>query len=58
MVTFRKDFRTRSDSDDLRIRVIGDISGGLSTGKAAQQSEIGKSDGAQAGQAARIETEF
>ncbi len=34
---------TRSYSDDLRIRVIRIISGGLSTGKAARQYGIGKS---------------
>lgn len=34
---------TRSYSDDLRKRVIGCISGGLSTGKAAQRYSIGKS---------------
>ena len=33
----------RSYNDDLRIRVIGGISGGLSTGKAAQRYGIGKS---------------
>ena len=33
----------RSYSGDLRIRVIGGISGGLSTGKAAQRYGIGKS---------------
>jgi len=34
---------TRSYSDDLRKRVIECISGGLSTGKAAQRYAIGKS---------------
>lgn len=34
---------TRSYSDDLRIRVIESISGGLSTGKAAKRYGIGKS---------------
>lgn len=33
----------RSYSDDLRTRVIGVISGGLSTGQAARQYGIGKS---------------